>query len=94
MTALLRQQEHTDVKLISLKNMFSFVSCEYGSSQEFDRLGNCFVIWEAEFWCGHYTHSALQLCLKWKSPLETQCRWRLPGHFQLSHDLLVFGPLL
>lgn len=56
MTALLHQHEHTDVKLISLKNMFSFVSCEYGRPQEFGRLGNFFEIWEAEFWGGHYTH--------------------------------------
>lgn len=57
MTALLCQREHTDVKLISLKNMFSFVSCEYSSPQEFDRLGNFFEIREAEFWGGHYTYT-------------------------------------
>lgn len=39
MTALLCQQEFTDVKLISLKNMFSFVSCEYSCLEEFNRLG-------------------------------------------------------
>lgn len=92
MTALLHQHEHTDVKLISLKNMFSFVSCEYGRPQEFDRLGNFFEIWEAELWGGHYPRLALQLCLQGKSPLETKCRLRLPGHFQLSRELLVFCP--
>lgn len=66
MTALLCQQEQTDVKLISLKNMFSFVSCEYGSPEESNGLGNFFEIGEAEFQDGHYTHSTLQLCLKWK----------------------------